>query len=101
MVDFDHLELPSDKSTGDIFRDMPNTDKASRTDDIFGDMKQHESFRDMPRPLDDMPTDVFDKIPRAVTAREEKRLEHYHKKLDRDRALRKAQVDSRRESDQV
>ena len=36
MVDFDHLELPSDKSTGDIFRDMPNTDKASRTDDIFG-----------------------------------------------------------------
>jgi hypothetical protein len=48
-----------------------------------------------------MPTDIFDKIPRAVTAREEKRLEQYHKKLDRDRALRKAQQDSRKESEQV
>ena len=48
-----------------------------------------------------MPTDVFDKIPRAVTAREEKRLEQYHKKLDRDRAIRKAQLDSRKESEQV
>ena len=50
---------------------------------------------------EDMPTDIFDKIPRAVTAREEKRLEQYHRKLDRDRALRKAQQDSRKESEQV
>jgi hypothetical protein len=81
---------------------MPNSDRAmSHTNDIFGDMTQHDSFRDMPKALEDMPTDIFDKIPRAVTAREEKRLEQYHKKLDRDRALRKAQVESRRESDQV
>ena len=102
MVNFDHLELPNDHSTSDIFRDMPDIDKTtSRTHDIFGDMTKNDSFRDMPRALEDMPTDVFDKIPRAVTAREEKRLEQYHKKLDRDRALRKAQLESRRESNQV
>ena len=77
MVNFDHLELPE-------------TDRAPS-----------ETFRDMPRALDDLPSDVFDAIPRAVTAREEKRLEHYHKKLDRDRALRKAQREDRRESEQV
>ncbi len=76
LVSFDHLELPTDRAPS-------------------------ETFRDMPRALDDLPSDVFDAIPRAVTAREEKRLEHYHKKLDRDRALRKAQQESRKESEQV
>lgn len=76
MVSFDHLELPTDRAPS-------------------------ETFRDMPRALDDLPGDVFDAIPRAVTAREEKRLEQYHKKLERDRALRTAQKESRRESEQV
>ena len=76
MVSFDHLELPTDRAPS-------------------------ETFRDMPRALDDLPGDVFDAIPRAVTAREEKRLEQYHKKLERDRALRTAQKESRRETEQV
>jgi hypothetical protein len=57
LVSFDHLELPTDGAPAETFRDLPR------------------ALDDLPRALDDMPADVFDAIPRAVTAREEKRLE--------------------------
>lgn len=43
------------------------------------------TFSDMPRTFEDIPADVFDHIPRAVTAREERRLLKLQEKLVQER----------------
>ena len=49
-------------------------DTLEMSPDMFDDLSQDKTF-------EDIPSDVFDKIPRAVTAREEKRLIKLQEKL--------------------
>ena len=49
-------------------------DSLDMSDQTFADLSQNKTF-------EDIPSDVFDKIPRAVTAREERRLVKLQEKL--------------------
>ena len=72
MVSFDGLERPFSAGPVETFKDVPDAleDVPDALDDIS------------PTTFDGIPTDVFDAIPSAVTAREEKKIQRLQKEFE-------------------
>ena len=66
MISYAHLEMIPTTAPGETFKDLDDTFDKMPTN-TFQDMAMDKTF-------DDIPNDVFDKIPRAVSARAERRL---------------------------
>ncbi len=66
MISYEGLEAVDDPVDSKTFDDLEDTFSGMPTN-TFKDMEKDNSFSDIP-------TDIFDKIPRAVTAREERRM---------------------------
>ena len=73
LISYAHLEKIPNKIEGQSY-DHSTFDQMPATDALFCDLSTGKTF-------ENIPSDVFDQIPRAVTAREEKRLIKFQERL--------------------